>query len=191
MNCLNCGAALTADVGNFLACCKFCDSVFVLKHGSYLEETHIRKDFYIRAGTLVRYCGSGRHPAIPHNVIHIGDRAFYGLGIESVTIPPTVKTIGQYAFTDCTSLTEITIPESVQSIGNRAFWRCFSLRRIAIEGELKLGDDVFVGAPFWEDLVMKIYKAEQEERRQKGLCPHCGGKYSLFGKCKICGRKAK
>lgn len=189
LNCLNCGAGLTVDQSFNLAYCEFCNSVFLIKHDSTSAQMHNPRDFDIRAGTLVKYTGAGRRPVIPYNVRHIGNHAFCGLDIESVTIPSSVKSIGQYAFTDCVSLTEIVIPASVQSIGNRAFWRCFKLSRVTIEGKLKLGDDVFLGAPFWDYLVMKIHKAEQEERRRQGLCPHCGGKYGLFGKCKICGRK--
>ena len=43
-----------------------------------------------------------------------------GLGITSVVIPSTVKSIGDFAF-DANKLTEVTIPSSVISIGNHAF----------------------------------------------------------------------
>ncbi len=43
-----------------------------------------------------------------------------GLGITSVIIPNTVKSIGNYAFFVC-KLTEVTIPSSVTSIGEYAF----------------------------------------------------------------------
>ena len=43
-----------------------------------------------------------------------------GLGITSVVIPSTVKSIGQSAFKN-NKLTEVTIPSSVTSIGNYAF----------------------------------------------------------------------
>ena len=43
-----------------------------------------------------------------------------GLGITSVVIPSTVKSIGDFAF-DANKLTEVTIPSSVISIGNYAF----------------------------------------------------------------------
>ena len=43
-----------------------------------------------------------------------------GLGITSVVIPNTVKSIGDYAFFD-NKLTEVTIPSSVTSIGIEAF----------------------------------------------------------------------
>ena len=50
----------------------------------------------------------------------------------SYTIPDSVTSIGDFAFTDCTSLTSITIPNSVTSIANNAFYSCSSLRNITI-----------------------------------------------------------
>ena len=60
----------------------------------------------------------------------------YGFSVssfESVIIPDTVKTIGDYAFGECSSLTSITIPNSVTAIGNRAFYWCKSLTSVIFE----------------------------------------------------------
>ena len=50
----------------------------------------------------------------------------------ALTIPESVTSIGNYAFSHCTSLTCITIPNSVTSIGVRAFENCSSLENIDI-----------------------------------------------------------
>jgi len=47
--------------------------------------------------------------------------AFRYVGIESITIPASVTSIGNYAFFNATRLTSITIPASVTSIGYYAF----------------------------------------------------------------------
>ncbi len=52
------------------------------------------------------------------NIRRLGDVG--GLGITSVVIPSTVKSIGKGAFKN-NKLTEVTIPSSVTSIGNYAF----------------------------------------------------------------------
>lgn len=53
----------------------------------------------------------------------IGEYAFSGSSIgPTLTIPGTVKTIGNYAFNNCRSLTRIILQEGVESVG----WHTFS-----------------------------------------------------------------
>ena len=62
---------------------------------------------------------------IPQGIRSIGDYAFLNCtSLTSITIPDSVTSIGDFAFFDCTSLTSVTIPGSVTSIGNNAFYRC-------------------------------------------------------------------
>ena len=66
-------------------------------------------------------------------VTSIGDRAFsYCTSLTSITIPDSVTSIENYAFLGCTSLTSITIPDSVTSIEAGAFESCTSLTSITI-----------------------------------------------------------
>ena len=67
----------------------------------------------------------------------IGDCAFAGnlfsrLSLQSVTIPDSVTSIGDWAFSWCSSLHSVTIPDSVTSIGDSAFWGCSSLQSVTI-----------------------------------------------------------
>ena len=48
--------------------------------------------------------------------------------LKSITIPNSVTSIGELAFSHCNSLTSITIPNSVTSIGESAFQDCSSLK---------------------------------------------------------------
>ncbi len=60
------------------------------------------------------------------------------------TIPTGVKTIGNYAFRDCDSLTEIHIPDSVTSIGDYAFYYCRALTEIHISDSVtSIGNSAF------------------------------------------------
>ncbi|MBQ7912632.1 MAG: leucine-rich repeat protein [Clostridia bacterium] len=63
--------------------------------------------------------------------------------LRSVTITSATN-IGDYAFSDCSSLTEIVLPDGVTSIGNYAFSRCSGLTEIVIPDSVtSIGDDAF------------------------------------------------
>ena len=60
------------------------------------------------------------------------------------TIPSGVETIGDYAFSHCSSLTSIEIPNGVMSIGSSAFHYCTSLMSVSIGNSVtSIGYDAF------------------------------------------------
>ncbi len=75
----------------------------------------------------------------------IGNNAFYDCtSLTNVSLGSGVTSIGSYAFRSCSSLTRITIPETVRSIGSYAFYSCNSLTSITIpDGVTKIDNYVF------------------------------------------------
>lgn len=87
---------------------------------------------------------------IDSNVTSIGNYAFCGFDITSVTIPESVKSIGWGAFSDCCNLETITIPTEVVEIAPQTFRGCSSLSSIIVSQNLKLvGDDALEGTAWY------------------------------------------
>ena len=64
----------------------------------------------------------------------IGNSAFSECSsLTSITIPDSVTSIGDSTFIECYSLTSITIPDSVTSIGRNAFMWCGNLSSVIFE----------------------------------------------------------
>ena len=92
--------------------------------------------------TLVFGC---KNSMIPDYVTSIGDRAFSNCSsLTSITIPNGVTSIGNYAFANCNKLTSITLPNGVTGIGDHVFSNCYRLESIAIpDGVTDIGEYAF------------------------------------------------
>ena len=66
---------------------------------------------------------------INEGITTIGNHAFsYCSSLTSITITNSITTIEKMVFYKCSSLTSITIPNSVTTIGDGAFYGCSSLK---------------------------------------------------------------
>ena len=64
--------------------------------------------------------------------------------ITRVVVEAGITSIGDWAFYDCTALTDITIPDSVISIGNDSFRKCTSLKYLKLPNSItSIGDAAF------------------------------------------------
>lgn len=80
--------------------------------------------------TLIIGCN---HTVIPNTVVSIGDYAFGGCDMTSITIPNSVTKLGYAVFNWCPYLISITIPSSVTTIDGPQFSNCYDLEQITVE----------------------------------------------------------
>jgi len=144
--------ALLQKTRFFRAC-----AVFVLGHslsGPLLAAT-FGNFTYVDTGTAITITGYPTTEVgdviIPASindkpVTQIGDSAFRGCSLTSVTIPLSVTRIGYSAFDDCVNLEQAIIPSSVTTINTFAYSGCSRLTSVLIPSSVtNFGDVVFQG----------------------------------------------
>lgn len=83
------------------------------------------------------YCYSLSHITIPSTVQSIGRKAFIKADFSTLTLPDSVRTVGDYAFMSCNELISITLNEGITSIGEHAFGYCQQLTQIQIPASVE------------------------------------------------------
>lgn len=81
------------------------------------------------------------------NLTTIENAAFYRAGISSISLPATVKTIGEMAFFDCKKLTSVSFGNAedgsqLEKIGGAAFVKCIVLEKVYIYKDVASVEDV-------------------------------------------------
>ena len=78
--------------------------------------------------------GVNGNVTIPPSVKDIGDYAFQGrIGLKSMMIPSSVTSVGIFAFSDCCGLETVVIPASMKKIGWYAFSGCSGLMSFSVD----------------------------------------------------------
>ena len=87
--------------------------------------------------------------SIPETVVEIKDCAFYQSTISSIVFSNGLKKIDEYAFSGCEYLTSVKFPESIEEIGDYAFNSCYNISyydfpdKGVITGNNALGEGVW------------------------------------------------
>lgn len=104
---------------------------------------------------------------------NMGWGSFYGcIALPAVTLPESLRTIGEKAFYHCSSLAGITIPAGVQEIGAMAFSYCSSLVYVNIKAPLTiLPNWIFYGCVLLWEVYLPSSIADVETNAL-GECPN-------------------
>ena len=78
---------------------------------------------------------------VADGVTKIQNDTFYCFEMERVTLPDSLITIGNSAFSSCKNLTEINVPDNVKTIGSSAFKYCKQLKTVKFGKSLKTIDN--------------------------------------------------
>ena len=78
-------------------------------------------------------CATATRAFFGKDIISIGEGAFAYSGVNGITLPETLTTIGEGAFAGCFALSDITIPKNVTEIAQYAFAQCDNLRGINVQ----------------------------------------------------------
>jgi hypothetical protein len=92
---------------------------------------------------------------LPESLTQIGKDAFNASGIHNVTIPNSVKTIGNFAFRCSPNLTNVSIGKGVEEMGAGVFFGCGKLQKAQFEGNAPIvkANNTFKGT----DRNFKVY----------------------------------
>ena len=89
-------------------------------------------------------CTALKRISLPSGLKKIGNAAFYGSGLEKITIPASVTEIDDWAFAWITNMKTIDIPDTVESVGFNAYIYAKGVKTINIGSGVKtIGKDGF------------------------------------------------
>ena len=126
----------------FEGCLKLTSMIVEPYNETYDSRSNCNAIIEKKTNKLVAGCSA---TIIPNSVKSIGDYAFsLCTSLQSIVIPNSVTIIGDYAFNCCESLQSIVISNSVKSIGDYAFRYCESLQSIIIPNSVtSIGERAF------------------------------------------------
>ena len=146
-------------------------------YGCPITSFTIGEDVDILPAALCHGMSDIQSITIPNSLRKIGDYAFSKCSsLNSITIPNSVTNIGQAAFDECSSLTTITIPEKVSKIGWGAFSNCASLKSV-IWNAINTGDILtsssYATTPFSSSPIETLVIGDNVTYVPQKLCYDC------------------
>ena len=119
---------------------------FIGKNSEIIVPAHVKNFAVVKIGRCAFVENKTLETiTIPDSVKMIGDGAFEACSsLKAISLPKSISKIGESAFYACTSLKSIVVPNAVTAIGNGTFSECTSLETIIIPDSVeKIGDCAF------------------------------------------------
>lgn len=134
--------------------------------------------------TITAYSGPGGTLVIPSTILGLpvtvlGSGMFSGPGLTNLTLPDSLTSISDNAFSGCSGLAKVVIPNSVTNVGDTAFYGCSSLIDLTIGNHVAyLGRQVFCSC----QALTRVVIPDSVTRIEDGYIDF-GGPIGLFGIC--------
>ena len=85
----------------------------------------------------------------------IATQMFYFQSVESVSLPSSITTIGDSAFSNCQKLKSITLPNNLTTIGKTCFQQCYALQEINLPDTItEIKDSAFYNCDVLEEIIL-------------------------------------
>ena len=98
---------------------------------------------------------------LPSTLKTIGDYAFQNTGLTTITIPESVTKISDAAFQSCTALADVTLPSGLTKINDCTFQNCTSLENVYSGDKIKtIGSQAFSGCTSLSEINLIIRSAQ-------------------------------
>ncbi|MBE6712289.1 MAG: hypothetical protein E7580_02080 [Ruminococcaceae bacterium] len=102
--------------------------------------------------TLVAGCTQSVIPK-DGSVTSIGEGAFFGSNISQISIPDSVTSVGDFAFSECSSAQSVSFGTGLKSVGDSAFAYCSNVKGVTIPLSVtSIGTDAFAGCSALTDV---------------------------------------
>ncbi len=147
----------------------------------------------INCSSAFEPCKNATEVTLSKNLKKLGETAFQGCNIKTLTIPGSLKVIPKNAFSychklekvviqegvisieddafsNCEKLTSVEMPDSLESIGKRVFYRCSAMSSLVIPKNVKfLGEGFFLGMSSLKDIYFMGDRPEHEQTNVYGF----------------------
>ena len=123
--------------------------------GYYYKDDHVIGSKPVTGG-LIEGCSALKILRIPAKITRLDKYAFAGSGLEQVIFGENSQCtqIGNQVFASCWDLRDITIPTTVKTLGDQVFLNCTSLTSLDLSKVETLGTSVFGGCSSLKEIIL-------------------------------------